>query len=145
MRWYRMAAEQGHTSDQFNLALLQYYGDAINGYEEAYFWYTIAGLLDNDSNIEKLANDISGRAEEMLDQQTITRVKARVQKWLYDTEQQYIGMPESGTVVLCRVHFQAFLILSRLFLTGFCSYHERTLSVSQQGRGSYEMGKSHKK
>jgi hypothetical protein len=82
MKWYRLAADQGHRKAQHFLAQIYLFGQggseigqgANVDYEEAYFWYSVAGLNENDVPIVK-------EAKEKLSPAQLASVKKRVSQW----------------------------------------------------------------
>ena len=59
MKWYRLAAEQGHPKAQLNLAAMYGNGQGVpRDYVMAYAWAEIAAGNEADGEIRKLSGDI---------------------------------------------------------------------------------------
>ena len=65
VRWYRLAAEQGHASAELNLGLSYEYGTGVpQDYVQAYMWYDISAARmtgEERDNTVKLRDRIEGQ------------------------------------------------------------------------------------
>jgi hypothetical protein len=53
MRWYRLAAQQGHTRAQHNLGLMYGLGQGVaQDYVRAYMWFNVAAVNGNKLSVE---------------------------------------------------------------------------------------------
>ena len=63
VRWYRMAAEQGHAKAQVNLGVMYYTSEGIpKDYVQAYAWFNIAAAQGNETakeNLEIITKEMS--------------------------------------------------------------------------------------
>ena len=75
VRWYRLAAEQGHDAAQNNLGGMYAYGEGVPEDDvQAYAWYSIAAAQGNElakKNKEKIATEMT-RAQ-IADAQKLSR------------------------------------------------------------------------
>ena len=62
LKWYRLAADQGHATAQFNLGRLYVVGrDISQDYVQAYRWFTLAEVGFPDFDVKARARAIKAR------------------------------------------------------------------------------------
>jgi uncharacterized protein len=56
LKWFRLAAEQGHAKAQYNLGTMYMYGQGVlQDYVEAHKWYNLAASRSTDEEDRNLA------------------------------------------------------------------------------------------
>ncbi len=87
LRWYTLAAMQGHVAAQHNLGLIYMRGeDAEQDYEQAYTWALLAAGNGNDSLLQALRGHVT--------REQMAAATSRASRILNGTEPSPYGLPD---------------------------------------------------
>jgi hypothetical protein len=81
MKWYRLAAEQGHAKAQLNIAVMYGNGQGVpKDYLLTYMWAYIAAASEPNGDIGKLSGEIQAFVAKQMNAVQIAEAKERARK-----------------------------------------------------------------
>ena len=83
MKWYRLAAEQGHEQAQFNLGAMYENGEGVpQDYIQAHVWFYLAVANSTDEELRNLATQARDVVAGKMTPEQIAEAQRLVREWL---------------------------------------------------------------